>query len=66
MKTLPKRICICPKDIQLITGKSYRQSLRIIEKIKEENNKPKSGLITIEEFCNYTGLNIEQVTEYII
>lgn len=64
MKTT-KRICIYPKDIQLITGKSYRQSLRILQNIKIALNKPSSSLVTIEEFCNYTCLNIEQIKEYI-
>jgi hypothetical protein len=61
MKAITKRICIYPKDIERITGKSYRQSTRILKAIKKSNNKLENELVTIEEFCQYTGLKIEQV-----
>ena len=38
MKAITKRICIYPKDIERITGKSYRQSTRILKAIKKSNN----------------------------
>lgn len=66
MKSTTKRACIYPKDIERITGKSYRQSSRIFNKIKEEYNKPKKSLVSIEEFCLYTGLKIEHIQEYIV
>ncbi|PIV95918.1 MAG: hypothetical protein COZ16_04845 [Flavobacteriaceae bacterium CG_4_10_14_3_um_filter_31_253] len=59
------RVCIYPKDIQLITGKSYRQSARLMQKIKDELNKPANEFLTIEEFCTYTGIKYEQVTHLI-
>ncbi|MCG2612365.1 hypothetical protein LZZ90_12690 [Flavobacterium sp. SM15] len=57
-----KRICIYPKDIQLITGKSERQSRNILAKIKAHNNKEKHQLVTIHEFCLYMGLDPEVIT----
>ncbi len=60
------RICIYPKDIQLITGKSYRQSTRLMQKIKKELNKPENEFLTIDEFCTYTGIKYEQVTHLIL
>lgn len=61
MKTSVKRICIYPKDIERITGKSYRQSTRILNAIKKSYDKLDNEFVTIEEFCQYTGLKIEQV-----
>ena len=61
MKTSVKRICIYPKDIERITGKSYRQSTRILNAIKKSHNKLDNEFVTIEEFCHYSGLKIEQV-----
>nr|WP_084518916.1 hypothetical protein [Flavobacterium gelidilacus] len=61
MKLKFKRICIYPKDIQRITGKSYRQSARMLKAIKLSYEKRDNEFLTIEEFCLYTGLNIEQV-----
>jgi hypothetical protein len=61
MKTQIKRICIYPKDIERITGKSYRQSSRMLQAIRKSLNKLENELVTIEEFCQYAGLKIEQV-----
>lgn len=56
-----KRICIYPKDIARITGKSYRQSLRIYNNIKQINGKETYQLITIDELCKYLGLDYNTV-----
>jgi len=61
MKTQTKRICIYPKDIERITGKSYRQSTRLLHAVRKSLNKLENELVTIEEFCQYAGLKIEQV-----
>ena len=44
MKTGNKRLCIYPKDIQRITGKSYRQSVRMLQTIRKELNKLRNEL----------------------
>jgi hypothetical protein len=61
MNQVPKRVCIYPKDIQRITGKSYRQSIRILNEIRKSLRKPKNSLVSVEEFCSHTGLKIEHV-----
>ena len=66
MKTENKRLCIYPKDIQRITGKSYRQSIRLLQKIRTELNKLENEFVSIEEFCLYVGLKYEQVAHLII
>lgn len=66
MKKERKRLCIYPKDIQQITGKSYRQSIRMMQTIRKELNKLQNELLSIEEFCQYTSLNQEQVEQLII
>ena len=65
MKNVLKRACIYPKDIQCITGKSYRQSLRMLQQIKRDLHKEKEQLLSIEEFCDYTGLKHEHVEPHI-
>lgn len=60
------RITIYPKDIQLITGKSERYGRLLLRKIKNHLNKEDHQFVTIEEFCTYTGLKIENVTQYLI
>ncbi len=61
MNQVPKRVCIYPKDIQRITGKSYRQSTRILNEIRKSLREPKNSLVSIAEFCEHTGLKIEEV-----
>ena len=65
MKIEKQRVCIYPKDIQCITGKSYRQSTRLMQKVKSDLNKLENEFLTIEEFCLYAGLKYEQVTHLI-
>lgn len=65
MKYDIQRVCIYPKDIQRITGKSYRQSTRLMQKAKTDINKLANEFLTIEEFCLYAGLKYEQVAHLI-
>lgn len=53
-----ERICVYPKDIQIITGKSYRQSLRIYNQIKTLYNKQPHQVITWKELEEYLGVKI--------
>ena len=62
---IKKRICIYPQDVQLITGKSDRYGRKIIKTIKDKRNKQKHQLVTIDEFCEYMGLEKEKVISFI-
>lgn len=62
MKTT--RICIYPKDIQRITGRSERFGRRMIERIKKDLKKERHHFVTIDEFCHYSGLQKEDILEY--
>ncbi|WP_234110714.1 hypothetical protein [Chryseobacterium sp. R2A-55] len=65
MKPRTLRLCIYPKDIQLITGKSERYSRELIHKIKKHLNKPEHQVLTFQEFCTYMGIPHESVKEII-
>ncbi len=60
-----RRICIYPKDIARITGKSYRQSLRIYNTIKKLKGKDMHQLVTVDEACDYLGLQQEMVSKLV-
>ncbi|CAM3008712.1 hypothetical protein SAMN05444355_103292 [Flavobacterium frigoris] len=66
MRAKNNRLCIYPKDIQRITGKSYRQSIRLVQKMRIKLNKLEDEFVSIEEFCQFTSLKIEQVEPLII
>ncbi|TBX68329.1 hypothetical protein EZL74_08440 [Flavobacterium silvisoli] len=61
MKQEWKRICIYPKDVQRITGRSYRYSRLLLIEIRKHCNKEPHHLVAIEEFCEYTGLKLHHV-----
>ncbi len=65
MKTELIRLCIYPKDVQRITGLSYRQSVRYIHRMRSVLNKKENELLSINEFCQYTGLKYEEVSNHI-
>ena len=63
MKT--QRLCIYPKDIQRITGKSERSSRRLLAEVKDYFDKAPHQLVTAAEFAEYTGLDAALVQEYL-
>lgn len=66
MKVEQKRVCIYPKDVQRITGKSYSSSRILLLEIRKHLNKQEHQFITIDEFCAYTGLKTELVLPLIV
>ena len=61
-----KRICIYPKDVQRITGKSERYGRSLLAQIRIHYNKQEHQFVSIDEFCQYTGLKAEQVYPLIL
>ncbi|MGB5242603.1 MAG: hypothetical protein WBN19_02215 [Lutimonas sp.] len=60
-----ERICLYPKDIQVLTGKSERYARKLFSNIKVSLNKEKHQLLTIGEFCSYMGLPRQEVIDKI-
>lgn len=61
MKMQQTRLCIYPKDVQRITGKSERYGRMLLQKIKLHFNKDDHQFVTVEEFCLYTGIKKDEV-----
>lgn len=55
------RLCIYPKDVMIITGRSDRYGRNLIKKIKEHFKKQQHQVVSIDEFCHYMGLQRETV-----
>ncbi|MEO8771137.1 MAG: hypothetical protein ABI402_13655 [Ferruginibacter sp.] len=66
MKTENTRLIVYPKDVQRITGKSERWGRMLLQKVMEKLNKEEHQMISVEEFCMYTGLKIDQVLPFMI
>ena len=65
MKPRITRLCIYPKDIQRITGKSERYSRDLIHKIRKSLNKEDHQVITIDELSTYLGIPLHSVQAFI-
>ncbi|MBS1667817.1 MAG: hypothetical protein JST58_10610 [Bacteroidetes bacterium] len=63
-QTIPKRIVIYAKDITNITGRKERTARKLLALIRKKYKKKKGDFITVKEFCEYTGIGIEQVTMF--
>ena len=61
MKLQQTRLCIYPKDVQRITGKSERYGRMLLQKIKQHFEKKEHQFVTVEEFCLYTGIKKDEV-----
>ena len=66
MKTETTRLCVYPKDVQRITGKSERYGRMLLINIRERFNKEAHQLVSIQDFCNYTGLKRDEVQALLI
>jgi len=65
MNSKMKRLCIYPKDIMIITGKSERYSRMLLNQIKQELGKSQEQFLSVKEFSEYSGLDEEDVNSII-
>ena len=59
------RICIYPKDIQRLTGRTERFGRNLLSKIREHFDKQPHQFVTIQEFAEYSGIDREDVEKII-
>jgi hypothetical protein len=62
---IQKRLIIYPKDIKMITGKSYRRACILWNEVRKTLNKAEHQVLTIREFCDYMGLEEQLVLEFL-
>lgn len=55
------RLLLNNKDVQRITGKGRSAAQYLVSAIKLKINKSKYHQLTIHEFCEYMGLNMDLV-----
>ncbi|MGV8995305.1 MAG: hypothetical protein ACOH1O_14490 [Flavobacterium sp.] len=66
MITSNNRVCMYPKDVQRIMGKTYTQSRLYLIKVKKHLRKEDHQFVSVEEFSKYTGLPLEELQRCII
>jgi len=55
------QVCIYPKQAAALTGNQYTAGKRLLQRIRTALNKPAGTLISVGEFCQYTGLPLAEV-----
>ncbi len=61
-----KRLVIYPNDVALVLGRSERYGRKLIAQIKKALDKESHQDITIKEFADYKGLDLEEVRRVIL
>ncbi|MFC4211247.1 hypothetical protein ACFOWA_08655 [Pedobacter lithocola] len=56
-----KRVCIYPKDVSILTGKSLAQAQRVLRNLRFVLNKRKDQYITFDEYANFCGIDVELI-----
>ena len=59
------RVCIFPKDVQRITGRSERYGRLLLHQIRKHFDKQPQQFVTANEFAGFTGIDLETVEEYL-
>lgn len=65
-QTIPNRIVIYAKDIMNITGRKERAARALLAAIKKKFKKKKGEFVSVDEFCEFTGLKKESVREFLV
>jgi hypothetical protein len=65
-KKMPKRIVIYAKDVENITGRKIRAARKLLQRIRQQNKKPKDAFVTVKEFCKFTGMGEDEVREFLL
>jgi len=56
------RICLYPKDVATLTGRSYDSAKRLVRRARQAAGKPAGALVTVQDFCRLTGLDAVEVS----
>ncbi len=60
-----KRLCIYPKDIQIITGRSERYAREYLRSMKDALEKEGHQFVTVKEFSEYSDIPLAQIESVI-
>lgn len=60
-----QRVVLYCKDISLITGRKYRAARKLYLSILKAFDKQPKQFVTLQEFCLYTGIQEEIVSNYL-
>jgi hypothetical protein len=53
------------KDVAQLTGRSYDAAKRLVRRAREAAGKPAGALVSVQDFCQLTGLDEAEVSRAI-
>lgn len=62
-KPTPVRIVVYTKDVARITGRTERTARKLLTRVRKYYSKDNRSLVTVEEFCTYTGFDPDTVID---
>ena len=62
-KLTPARIVVYTKDVARITGRTDRTARKLLTRVRKHYSKDTRSLVTVEEFCAYTGFDPDTVMD---
>lgn len=62
---MEQRLTISTKDVMRITGKGIRYAQRKFRLIRDVHQKHAEAEITIKEYCDYEGMNVDEVKAFL-
>ena len=65
-KIVPNRIVIYAKDVMNITARSERTARKMLQLIRTVNRKKKGELVTVYEFCRFTGIDQQLINDFLL
>ena len=60
-----KQLCLYPKEVAIIIGKSQTTAQTLVRTIKDAHGKAKHQALTIREFCEYMGFPYDEILNMI-
>ena len=65
MSRLHHRFTIYAKDVRTLTGRQRNAAYKLLRRIRKKFNLDKDALVTVEQFCSFTGFNRDEVVRYL-
>jgi hypothetical protein len=62
---IPTRIVIYAKDVMNITGRKERAARKLLAQIRKKYTKKKDQFITVKEFSDFTGIDEQNVIQFL-
>ena len=65
MNPVHHRLVIYAQDVMNLTGRRHSVAYDLLSDVRKKFKLKKGSLVTVKQFCSYTGLDAEDVMNYL-